>query len=166
MTKRSGTCERCRLLMHGGAGDGAEEARIRLPRIGAGRACGPRQSSGGGGGSPSSRCHGRRRCGGMKKRGLVAFSIHPLPQELAVATHGLGFLPGLAFGRLLIGTAQLHFPEYAFTLHLLLERFQRLIDIVVAYDYVNDGRYSLVDIRGNNISRRACGTSRSARLIT
>jgi hypothetical protein len=28
-------------------------------------------------------------------------------------------------------------------LHLLLERFQRLIDIVVADDYVNDGPYSL-----------------------
>lgn len=73
---------------------------------------------------------------------LVAFSIHPLPQKLAVAAHGLGFLPGLALGRLLIGTAQLHFPEDAFALHLLLERFQRLIDVVVSYDYVNDGRHS------------------------
>lgn len=60
-----------------------------------------------------------------------------------MTTHGLRLLAGLAFGRLLIGTAQLHFPEYAFALHLLLERFQRLIDIVVAYDYVNDGPYSL-----------------------
>lgn len=73
---------------------------------------------------------------------LVAFSIHPLPQKLAVAAHGLGFLPGLALGRLLIGTAQLHFPEDTFALHLLLERFQRLIDVVVSYDYVNDGRHS------------------------
>jgi hypothetical protein len=95
---------------------------------------------------------GRRRSGGMAKRGLVAFSIHPLPQKFAVATHGLGFFPGLAFGWLLIGTAQLHFAEDAFTLHLLLERFQRLIDIVVAYNYVNDGRHSLVDMRRSNMS--------------
>ena len=76
---------------------------------------------------------------------LVALAVHPLAQELAVATHGLGFLPGLAFGRLLVGTAQFHFPEHAFALHLLLERFQRLIDIIVAYDYVYDGRYSSSD---------------------
>jgi len=55
-----------------------------------------------------------------------------------VAAHGLGLFPGLAFGRFLIGTAQFHFPENAFALHLLLQRFQRLIDVIVAYNYVND----------------------------
>jgi hypothetical protein len=54
---------------------------------------------------------------------LVAFPIHPLSQELAVAAHGLGLFPGLALGRFLIGTAQFHFPENAFALHLLLQRF-------------------------------------------
>jgi hypothetical protein len=57
---------------------------------------------------------------------LVAFPIHPLPQQLAVAANGFGLFAGLAFGRFLIGTAQLHFPENAFALHLLLQRFQRL----------------------------------------
>jgi hypothetical protein len=71
--------------------------------------------------------------------GLVAFPVHPLPQKLAVTTHGFGLFPSLAFGRLFIGTAQFHLPEDTFTLHLLFERFQRLIDVVVAYDYVNDG---------------------------
>jgi len=73
----------------------------------------------------------------VKSSGLVAFPIHPLAQQLAVPPHGLGLFAGLAFGRLLVGTAQLHFPEHAFALHLLLERLQRLIDVVVAYDYVN-----------------------------
>lgn len=69
---------------------------------------------------------------------LVAFPIHPLPQQLAVTANGFGLFAGLAFGRLLIGTAQLHFPENAFALHLLLQRFQRLIDVIVAYNYVYD----------------------------
>ena len=45
----------------------------------------------------------------------------------------------LALRRLLIGTAQLHFAEYALALHLLLQRFQGLVDIIVADCDVNDG---------------------------
>jgi hypothetical protein len=32
----------------------------------------------------------------------------------------------------------LHFAECAFPLHLLLERLQRLVDIVVAHENLND----------------------------
>ena len=49
------------------------------------------------------------------------------------------FFPCLAFRRLLVGTAQLHFAEYALALHLLLQRLQGLIDIIVADCDVNDG---------------------------
>jgi hypothetical protein len=71
-----------------------------------------------------------------------AFAIHPLAQKLAGAANGLGLLAGALFRRLLIAAAKLHLTENAFTLHLLLERAQRLIDIVVADQNVDDGSYS------------------------
>ena len=39
-------------------------------------------------------------------------------------------------------SAKLHFAENPLALHLLLERAERLIDIVVADENVNDGAYS------------------------
>ena len=82
-----------------------------------------------------------------------AFAIHPLAQKLAGAANGLSLLTGALFRRLLIAAAQLHFAENAFALHLLLERAQSLIDIVVADQNVDDGSYSrlglrLLDMRG------------------
>lgn len=50
-----------------------------------------------------------------------------------------GLLARLAFGRLLVRAAQLHFTEYALALHFLLERLQGLIDIIFADCDVNDG---------------------------
>ena len=71
-------------------------------------------------------------------RCLVAFALQPFAEELAVAADGLGFFAYLFLRRLFIGAAQLHLAEYAFALHLLLQRLERLVDIVVAYDYLND----------------------------
>ena len=99
--------------------------------------------------------------------GLVALAVHPLAQKLAVPANGLGLFTGLALGRLLVGTAQLHFPEHAFALHLLLERFQRLIDVVIAYDYVNDDTASYgCRLTLSKMIRLRSGLCRSARLIT
>ena len=39
--------------------------------------------------------------------------------------------------------AHLHFPENSLALHLFLEGFQRLIDIVFAYDYMDQMTVSL-----------------------
>ena len=39
--------------------------------------------------------------------------------------------------------AALHLPEETFTLHLLLERFQRLVDVVVADNDLNDFELSI-----------------------
>ena len=39
--------------------------------------------------------------------------------------------------------AALHLPEEAFALHLLLERLQRLIDVVVADNDLNDLKLSI-----------------------
>jgi hypothetical protein len=72
----------------------------------------------------------------------VAFALHPFAHQFPVAPDGLGPLAGFPFGRLFIGTAELHFPEHAFALHLLLQGAQRLIDVVVANDNLNDVAYS------------------------
>ena len=61
-----------------------------------------------------------------------AFALHLLAGQLAGAAHGLGLFAGALFGGLFIMTAQLHFAENALALHLLLERLEGLIDIVVA----------------------------------
>src|SRR6185437_13008123 len=65
-------------------------------------------------------------------RGLVALALHALAEELAVAADGLGLLAGAALARLLVVAAQLHLAEHALALQLLLERAQRLVDVVVA----------------------------------
>jgi hypothetical protein len=61
-----------------------------------------------------------------------AFALKFLARELAGAAHGLGLFSGAPFGRLFVMAAKLHFAEDALSLHLLLESFEGLIDIVVA----------------------------------
>ena len=61
-----------------------------------------------------------------------AFTLGALAGQFACAAHGFGLPASLGLGRLLEGGAGFHFPEDAFTLHLLLERLQRLIDVVIA----------------------------------
>jgi hypothetical protein len=57
-----------------------------------------------------------------------------LRSELAGAADGGGALAGALLRRLLIVTAQLHLAVDALALQLLLERAQRLVDIIVAND--------------------------------
>src|ERR1043165_63357 len=59
------------------------------------------------------------------------------PRKLAPAADRLALLTCGALGRLLEITPLLHFPENAFTLHFLLQHTQRLIDIVVAHQYLH-----------------------------
>src|SRR5271157_2147531 len=59
-------------------------------------------------------------------------ALDPLALQLAGAANRLRGLAGAALGRLLIVPPQLHLAENTLPLHLLLERLQRLIDIVVA----------------------------------
>lgn len=64
------------------------------------------------------------------------FTLGFLTGQLAGAAHGLCLLASLLFRRLLVKIAQLHLAENTFTLKLLLESAQRLIDIVIANDYL------------------------------
>src|ERR1700716_3412421 len=61
-----------------------------------------------------------------------AFALQLLAGELARAAHGFGLFTGLLFGGLFIMAAELHLAENALALHLLLQRLEGLIDIVIA----------------------------------
>ncbi len=61
-----------------------------------------------------------------------AFALGAFAGQLARTAHGLGLLASFTLRRLFEMVATLHFAEETFTLHLLLERFQRLIDVVIA----------------------------------
>src|SRR6266404_3642835 len=61
-----------------------------------------------------------------------ALALHFLAGELAGAANRFRPFPGLLFGGFFIVAAQLHFAENALALHLLLERLEGLVDIIVS----------------------------------
>jgi hypothetical protein len=74
---------------------------------------------------------GRRRSGGN-----ATLALGTLARQLTCATDGLGLLPRLLLGRLFVEVTQLHFAENALALKLLFQRSQRLINIIIANDYL------------------------------
>jgi len=71
-------------------------------------------------------------CSGRLCLRKQTFALGALAGQLAGTANRFGLLASLALGRLLEVVATLHFAKEAFALHLLLERFQRLIDVVIA----------------------------------
>ena len=65
------------------------------------------------------------------EKGLEALALYALSFQLARTTYSLSLFTGSAFGRLFVGTAQLHFTEDALALHLLLQDLQGLIDVII-----------------------------------
>lgn len=61
-----------------------------------------------------------------------AFALRTLARQLASTAHRFRALARALFRRLFIMVAALHLAESAFPLHLLFERLQRLVDVVVA----------------------------------
>src|SRR5437879_13713006 len=61
-----------------------------------------------------------------------AFALQLLAGQLARAAHGFGLFTGLLFGGLFVVPAELHLAENTLALHLLLQRLEGLIDIVIA----------------------------------
>jgi hypothetical protein len=78
--------------------------------------------------------------GGLRLDWQQAFALQLLAGELAGAANRLRLLAGALLGRLLVMAAQLHLAEDALALHLLLEGFQGLIDIVVANENLHSDR--------------------------
>ena len=72
-----------------------------------------------------------------------AFALGALACQFACATHGFSFLAGLLLGRFLEIGASFHFAEQAFALHLLLQRAQGLLDVIVADGDLNNGQLSI-----------------------
>jgi hypothetical protein len=66
-----------------------------------------------------------------------AFTLGALAGQLTGAAHGFRLFAGALFRGLLVMIAALHFAESAFPLHLLFERLQRLVDVVVANENLN-----------------------------
>ncbi len=79
------------------------------------------------------RPHGRPAVRGAGNRS-EAFSPQPLALQLSGAAHGLRGFAGATLGRLFVVPTKLHLSENAFPLHLLLERFKRLINVVVTHE--------------------------------
>src|SRR5260221_8375253 len=63
-----------------------------------------------------------------------AFALHALALQLAIAADRFRTLASPLFARLFVVAPQFHLAEDAFPLHLLLQGFQRLVDVVVAND--------------------------------
>jgi hypothetical protein len=69
--------------------------------------------------------------------GRHALALHALADEFAGPADRFGLLAGAFFRRFFVEFPALHFPERAFALHLLLERAQGLLDIIVADNDLN-----------------------------
>ena len=70
---------------------------------------------------------------------MLALPLLPFAGKLTGPPDSFRFLPRAPLRWLLVGTPEFHFPENALALHLLLQRFQGLIDIIVANDHLDDG---------------------------
>ena len=66
------------------------------------------------------------------------FPLGLLTCGLAGSTDSFGLFPCRFFGRLLVKSTTLHLAKHAFPLHLFLEHPERLIDVVVANENLDD----------------------------
>ena len=71
------------------------------------------------------------------------FALRALASQFPRPADGFGLLARLALGGLLEMVAAFHLPEETLALHLLLERLQRLVDVVVADNDLNDLKLSI-----------------------
>src|SRR4051812_28165746 len=65
---------------------------------------------------------------------LEALALQPLALQLTGPAHSFRGFAGAALRRLLVMPPKLHFAENPLPLHLLLERLERLVDIVVTHE--------------------------------
>jgi hypothetical protein len=61
-----------------------------------------------------------------------AFALHLLSSELAGPADRFRLFPRFLFGGFFVMAAEFHLAENALALHLLLERFEGLVDVIVA----------------------------------
>src|ERR1700760_223204 len=75
-----------------------------------------------------------------------AFALQLLAGQLASAAHGFGLFAGLLLGGVFVMTAELHLAENPLALHLLFQRLEGLIDIVIANENLHPASSSLVGL--------------------
>lgn len=66
-----------------------------------------------------------------------AFALSALAGEFARTAHSFSLFTGPLLRRLLVEIPQLHFAEHTFTLQFLFQRAERLVNIVIAYEYLH-----------------------------
>jgi hypothetical protein len=76
---------------------------------------------------------------GWSLAGQQPFALQTLALQLAVPTNSFSTFPCPLFRWFFVMTPQFHLAKDAFPLHLFFQRFQRLIDIVVANDDLQAG---------------------------
>ncbi len=73
-----------------------------------------------------------------------AFALSAFAGQFPRPSNGLGLPTSLGLGRLLVSSTGLHLAKDALALHLLFERLQRLIDVVVPDDDNYDLKLSII----------------------
>ncbi len=68
-------------------------------------------------------------------RKLTGVPLSPLPGKLSGAPHRFGLFALAPLRRFFVVPPQFHLAKDAFPLHLFLQYFQRLIDVVVPHRY-------------------------------
>jgi hypothetical protein len=88
--------------------------------------------------SPRPRWRAARRGFLALGHGEQAFALRQFPGRFARAPDRFRFLAGLALRRFFIRLAALHLTKDALALQLLFEHLEGLIDVVVAYEYLQN----------------------------
>src|ERR1700760_1508516 len=83
-----------------------------------------------------------------------AFALQLLAGQLARAAHGFRLFAGLLLGGLLVMTAKLHLAENTLALHLLLERLEGLIDVVIADENLHAASSFRCERSGKSVKRK------------
>jgi uncharacterized membrane protein len=93
-------------------------------------------------------------------------ALGPLARQLSRPAHGLGLLARPLFGGLLVVDVALHLAEGALALHLLLERLQGLVDVVVADEDLYHRSSKIASVAVSKSGTAGSGPPKEARLIS
>src|SRR6185437_47106 len=89
-----------------------------------------------------------------------ALALQLLAGQLARSAHGFGLFAGFFLGGRCVMAAELHVAENSLTLHLLLQRLEGLIDVVIANENLHAASsFGSIDIYSGKGSRAGKSTS-------
>src|SRR4029077_12892463 len=85
-------------------------------------------------------------CGGSNGLGLhrqQTLALHPLARKLAGPADRFRLFPCLSFRGFFVVAAELHLAENTLALHLLLQRLEGLVDVIVANENLHASSFSV-----------------------